>query len=925
MAGIQLVAERIGVSLDVPGTTQSFNFTQNVAKLQSNNIFVPVANGASNKIISETRNNNLGGFRWVHETTNGQTSGTYKLLKFLNDDQTGAEIFSFDQNGNASFANNLTINGSINASVQLPSTVVVSGATQTFQYNNNYVSTFTLFNNQSPAISNNSLVEFNMKNSANGGFRLAHTYQLTDSAGLGSLDLKIVNSSNTAINVMSFGIDGGGVPTVTSWGNTNLNGNNVFNLGGVGLSSFQGPVTFTNTISIEDPTLPQHAVNLGYLQTYVSNAVNTDSTTLTGAVTGTGTTSIDTALNSSISISGASQLFSYASQAVGDYIIQNLTAPTAGNPKSVRLNILNSTGGGYRFVQTHSNTDTAGLSQLKLQAVNNVGVSADVFTAIINGSGVPEMTFPGNMNYSGNNIFNLTSGLSAFHGPATFYSTVSGQNPTLDEHLATKYYVDNSITSNVASTPITLTGAVTGINSISNPIFTSFANTIPISGSTQTFNFSLNPSVVYNIVNTLSPTIGTPSSVSLFLRNSTTGGYRHYHEITSTTTSGLGTYKFQAFSSAGANVDIYNVSISNLGIGTFAISCNTALAGNNTFGGTNTFNGDVNFNAGVNFPSGYTFFNTVNFSNTVTFNGNAKVSVNQASYAFDINNTAANAITEYTISNIIPYVKLGYNDAQGQAYIDSVFQPFHIRMAGVNVVTYATSGNVGINTGTTGPTQAKLVVIGGVSNISGEDSAIRAIGSSAATKIEIQNTAVSGKLYELRSRSTGSFDITDRTGDLTIFTINSSGNTSIVNTLFARTPSGTIFMQGNATGTVTTTANVFVKVSGTTTSLLLNQFTAANNRLTYGGAQSGVFNITASISSLHNGNSSDEVSFVIFKNGIQLSESRISQASLNTLTNYSINITTTLNTNDYVEVWAAISSSNRTITVTRLMLTASAT
>src|SRR5690606_16694541 len=42
--------------------------------------------------------------------------------------------------------------------------------------------------------------------------------------------------------------------------------------------------------------------------------------------------------------------------------------------------------------------------------------------------------------------------------------------------------------------------------------------------------------------------------------------------------------------------------------------------------------------------------------------------------------------------------------------------------------------------------------------------------------IEMQNTSASGKLYEMRTSSTGSWDIIDRTADASRIEINTSGN-----------------------------------------------------------------------------------------------------------------------------------------------------
>lgn len=88
-----------------------------------------------------------------------------------------------------------------------------------------------------------------------------------------------------------------------------------------------------------------------------------------------------------------------------------------------------------------------------------------------------------------------------------------------------------------------------------------------------------------------------------------------------------------------------------------------------------------------------------------------------------------------------------------------------------------TSGNIGINM--TSSILAKLHVSGGVTNVASEDSSIRATGTSDATKIELERTTGSGKLYELRSDNAGAFSIFDRTGVASRLFINTSGNIGI--------------------------------------------------------------------------------------------------------------------------------------------------
>ena len=77
---------------------------------------------------------------------------------------------------------------------------------------------------------------------------------------------------------------------------------------------------------------------------------------------------------------------------------------------------------------------------------------------------------------------------------------------------------------------------------------------------------------------------------------------------------------------------------------------------------------------------------------------------------------------------------------------------------------------------------AKIMVSGGVQNIALEESALRCVTSTtgmSSVKLELQNTAASGKLFELRSVSNGSFDIIDRTGDTQRFMISSLGDTTM--------------------------------------------------------------------------------------------------------------------------------------------------
>jgi hypothetical protein len=892
---LQLTAKRIDVSMDVPGDKQSLNFSETSAKLQINNVFDPVNGGANNLLITESKNSYNGGFRWKHTTTYsaspGSSPGTFSLFRFVNTgSEVETEIFSIDGTGNIIFDNNVTVNGTfVSPGFSVPSLVSVSGTTQTFQYDGNHNSKFVLKNIYAATIGNPSFVELDFVNSTTGGYKFIHTSSTTDIAGIGTLSLKVMNNVGTTLDILNFGIDGGGVPTIDAYGTLSVHGSNFFNIGGTGQSVFYVSPT------IPDPTNPTDAAS----KQWVESLFGGGTITLSGAVSGSGliSTTISTLLNSNIAVQGASQAFSYSGNHDITFDLINSSAATIGVPSTIKLNFTNSTTAGYRFIHISQSTDPAGLGQFKLQIYNNVGITKDIYNISIDGGGNPIFDYYGTFNSHSSNFFNIggigqsvfyvsptvpdptnptdatskqwvenaiasnsisltgaitgsgsgsisttlnpliaVSGsgqtfefignssaifslqnvlapsigvpsyvylyfINSFGGGYNFKHTIqttdsgglgqfslqtlnsigiqsdvftvsriSGNTvfthntlttfnvdttfngnailstaPTLGNHLTNKTYVD-SVAGTITSTPITLTGAVSGIDSISNPIFTTLNTTIPVgngTGATQAFNFSLNSIATFKIANLLATTVGSPCYVRLDLLNQTTGGYRFLHTSTSTDTAGLGTLKIQAINSFGTTQDLATFSVnSGSGIGDMSVAA------------------------------------TANFNNIVSFNGSsAGAAINLSSYAFTLNNTNATGITEYVIGNLIPYLKFGLNNSSGISYIDSVFQPFQIRMAGTTYFTFSSSGNLGI--GSTSPTQAKLVISGGVANVSGENSCLRATGNSNATKIELENTSASGKLFEIRSLNNGSLDITDRTSSVTRLSIDTTGVTNI--------------------------------------------------------------------------------------------------------------------------------------------------
>ena len=154
--------------------------------------------------------------------------------------------------------------------------------------------------------------------------------------------------------------------------------------------------------------------------------------------------------------------------------------------------------------------------------------------------------------------------------------------------------------------------------------------------------------------------------------------------------------------------------------------------------------------------------------------GNVGIGTTTANAQIQLGNTIVNRkIVLYdTNGNDHQFYGLGINAGmlryQISASTDS--HAFWAGATGASTELARITGSGHLLVGTTS-VNARLMVSGGVQNLAGEDTCIRATSGASVTKIEIANTGASGRNFELRSSSAGNFDITDRTAGATRLTI----------------------------------------------------------------------------------------------------------------------------------------------------------
>lgn len=107
-----LFVARVNPEVDVLGTVQQFSFNQNRSVFQIENTFTPT-NLIPSKNIEEFRNKNSSGYRMTQETSSTSNSGDFYLEKFLNGEEDGEKILSFNES-----SDELTLEKVLNANNQ---------------------------------------------------------------------------------------------------------------------------------------------------------------------------------------------------------------------------------------------------------------------------------------------------------------------------------------------------------------------------------------------------------------------------------------------------------------------------------------------------------------------------------------------------------------------------------------------------------------------------------------------------------------------------------------------------------------------------------------------------------------------------------------------------------------------------------------
>jgi hypothetical protein len=809
-----------------------------------------------------------------------------------------------------------------------------------FQFNNSFVPT--------SLIPSRHFLEF--RNNALSGFRFYHTTAFGDTHG--SLKLQsFVNAEDTGIDVLAFLEDGSlNFPAPVSFS---------------GLS-ITGDLDLTNhkIINLADPVNPQDAAT----KAFVLSVAGSSTVTLTGAVTGSGTGTVVTTLTP-ISVSQITDF----TPGVLSFSLDQFQPPSANINMSGRklINVPDPSAGTDGANKSYVDTRTLTLTG----AITGTGSIGPAFFGFPGTNGIIATTLAP---ITTSLISDFSTSVSSFRLDQFAAPLVSinlnGQrianlgNPAAGTDGTNKDYVDTGIDAAIASidTSVTLAGAVTG--SGTGTINTTFASTQEISGATQTFVYdggAVLDSYLTLANETVIPT-GDIVSTNIRLLNSTTScGFDLHQETGAIPTENR--FFFIEFSDGGSQFDTiwsvnYNsveevfqmnfirpVNFTNLVNFNNVVLNNVGLPIAGTDGTNKDYVHTAIDTAIASIDTSVTLTGAVTGSGTGTVANlfNATIDAQAETQQFNFNDTLdglgrfrlknqipGSARTQFEIAdssdNVIMKMGSTKNYPSDYAFIETGGFPFAAYIGSNCSYSLDSNARMVINPNGFLPlATAQLDVNGGVQNVGGEDTVIRATSSTLSTKIELNNTVpISGRNYELRSNYDGTFAIVDRNASSERIKLNTDGSVNMTS-YFGFRPAASIKLYNNVTVTAVTGANVYVKVAGTTTQEYAIYFTTSSNRITYTGTLDISLSVTAILSIFATSGGGRIATAAIFKNGAIVSTSRsncaIVSTSISSNSQIYINSIITMQTNDYLEIFITDAANANNITVRQMIFSASAT
>lgn len=914
------------------------------------NIYIPIS-GSPSFTNFEHRNNDLSGYRWIHQTELGDTYGTFKLQKFLTASSTGIDLLTFNNDGTIDFPG---------FTADVPSLVNVTGPTQTFQFNS-ATSKFIIGNTTSNTV-NEYQVNFG---GASGGLRMgvsgdSPSNQFSYINTTGSSPLRFQSSGITKMYMNGGGdFAVGDIPFGSPAARFDIYGGtqHIFNE-----ETMIRVNSFTDAAKIEINNLSTNG-HLYELRSNSDGSFDIVDRTLAASRFKILTTG-DFDINNKRITNAADPINpqDLATRGYVDSAVDSSFGPNVSLPFT-QLNFnWNNLTGSDPFIFNQELTNTSPFIRqytYRISSVTSSGIGTgtrkwDLFYDLGDPTepyalmqfefthplGAPTSIIPFKIEMIGpswastiylNGVLSLNNQL---HMNSNYITGVN--NPLFGDHAANKDYVDTSLSSittslNVPKLGIGITPTVDGRIQFASTVMDNKLSLRNVSGNDyDQSGFGVNSigGMMYHAALNTTHTFYLGNSTTIPLTIDVLGiNIAQLRPIDAD-------YRRIMLYDEGENLhQIYNIGIKTLD-GTHHAIHSQVSSSQSAF----------TWAYGLNASSSYELMRLDN--NALKINNGKLTILESASLiswnltpisdgTFSIQSTAnptntfrctsTSSSSIFSVLNVNPlgvarfranggvsgdYVELAYDASVGYSYINLAAASndrLAFRVNGTGVASLLQTGLFGL--GTITPTLGKLEIQGGVQNVSLEETAIYVRSALNNVKIELHATAGSGRKYEIRSSNTGIFDITDRTGSRTLYTIDSNANHifNTVGTLFAKRPRGYLYMSGNATSAASV-ANTWVKIAGTTvlgaTSNLWDM--PVNNRLRYTGTPSLLnVNVNVCLTFTYGSSVATRLGFSIFKNGVLLADSPkyVSNVTTNLSMFVSLGISTSFVTNDYIEIY----------------------